>query len=281
MTGAAEVDGDSATAPAEQVEAATAASVCANCGARRLTPYCGQCGQSGELHTRLRHLLRDVVEGVANLDGRLWRTLPLLVLRPGRLSRAWIEGKRVRYVAPMTLFLCSFFVLFLLSGLAGGFIEAVAVGFIDAGAVDGTPGREGVLERALSRVAEDPKYYGYKSENLAAQLAPLTALLFLPVMALLTLGLRGYTFYDHGVVTLYGFSFLALLQAVALVVLSTGAGWLGAALAAAAPVHAVVHLRGAYAMSWPGAVIRGVVLTAVGAVGLIGFVVVIVLLSAL
>ncbi|HEX8569941.1 MAG TPA: DUF3667 domain-containing protein, partial [Caulobacteraceae bacterium] len=259
MSGAAAADVQEAPAPAEQVEAATAASVCANCGAPRRTPYCGQCGQSAKLHTRLRHLLQDVVQGIANLDGRVWRTLPLLVLRPGRLSRAWIEGKRVRYVAPMTMFLFSFFVLFLASNLAGGFIEGIAIGFIDGGATDASPGREGVLERALSRVAQDPKYYGYKSENLAAQLAPLTALLFLPVMALLTLGLRGYTFYDHGVVTLYGFSFLALLQAVVLLALGVGGPVLAALLLATAPAHVVAHLRGAYAMTWLGAVVRGVV----------------------
>jgi hypothetical protein len=48
-----------------------------------------------------------------HFDSRTWRTLPLLVLRPGRLTREWVLGKRTRYVSPLALFLFTIFVMFM------------------------------------------------------------------------------------------------------------------------------------------------------------------------
>src|SRR6185503_13895415 len=42
-----------------------------------------------------------------------WRTLPLLMFRPGRLTREWVMGKRARYVSPLALFLFTVFVMFM------------------------------------------------------------------------------------------------------------------------------------------------------------------------
>ena len=47
-----------------------------------------------------------------HFDGRLWRTLPLLILNPGRLTREWAQGRRTRYVSPLAMFLFTLFVMF-------------------------------------------------------------------------------------------------------------------------------------------------------------------------
>jgi len=47
-----------------------------------------------------------------HFDGRLWRTLPLLILNPGRLTREWVQGKRTRFVSPLAMFLFTLFVMF-------------------------------------------------------------------------------------------------------------------------------------------------------------------------
>ncbi|WP_291071711.1 DUF3667 domain-containing protein [Hyphomonas sp.] len=47
-----------------------------------------------------------------SLDGRLWRTLPKLMLRPGRMTREYIDGKRSRYVPPFRLFLLTSVIFF-------------------------------------------------------------------------------------------------------------------------------------------------------------------------
>lgn len=107
-------------APDTPVEAAEHARVCANCAERLQGAYCHACGQKGHLHGRLWHLVHEFAEGLAHFDGRLWRTLPLLVFNPGRLSREWRQGKRVRYVPPLHVFLFAVFLLFLIPSLTGG-----------------------------------------------------------------------------------------------------------------------------------------------------------------
>lgn len=46
------------------------------------------------------------------LEGKLWRTLGQLLLRPGGLTRAYMAGKRVNYVQPLRLFLTLSVILF-------------------------------------------------------------------------------------------------------------------------------------------------------------------------
>lgn len=87
------------------------AAVCANCGQSLLGPYCHGCGQVGHVHHSLLHLSEELLHGVLHFDAKALRTLPLLVLHPGRLTRRYLDGQRVRYLNPLTLFLFSIFLL--------------------------------------------------------------------------------------------------------------------------------------------------------------------------
>lgn len=86
--------------------------VCADCGAETSGNFCANCGQPTHVHRTLRHLLEEVLHGVMHFDARIWRTLPLLWLNPGKLTREWIEGRRARYVSPLAMFLFTVFVMF-------------------------------------------------------------------------------------------------------------------------------------------------------------------------
>lgn len=74
---------------------------CQNCGAALAGSYCHRCGQSGHVHRKLGHVFEKFAHGILHLDGKVWRTLPLLVFIPGKLTREYTHGKRVRYIAPM------------------------------------------------------------------------------------------------------------------------------------------------------------------------------------
>lgn len=87
-------------------------SVCADCGAEVTGRFCSNCGQPAHVHRTLLHLGEELLHGVMHFDGRLWRTLPLLIVNPGRLTREWVEGKRTRYVSPLAMFLFTLFVMF-------------------------------------------------------------------------------------------------------------------------------------------------------------------------
>jgi hypothetical protein len=85
---------------------------CANCGAALAGAYCQQCGQRGHVHRSLLHLLEEVFHGMLHLDGKIWRTAPLLLFRPGALTRRYVEGQRVKFLSPVGFFLFSIFLMF-------------------------------------------------------------------------------------------------------------------------------------------------------------------------
>lgn len=93
-------------------KAGHARTTCSDCGAPVAANFCAECGQPTHVHRSLLHLGEELLHGVVHFDGRIWRTLPLLVLNPGKLTREWIAGRRTRYVSPLALFLFSVFVMF-------------------------------------------------------------------------------------------------------------------------------------------------------------------------
>ncbi len=272
---------------------------CANCETPLTGPFCHACGQKAHLHSRLRDLLHEAVEGIAHFDGRLWRTLPLLAFNPGRLSREWRAGRRVRYVAPLHLFLFAVFLFFTCvtltgrhivhlpdasaiqsrSGVAPAQVVAQATEARRGGAtriiVDEDTGAGRRIRALLENRLQNPEYYSYKAESLLYKLSFMLVPISMLILAVLMVFKRGWSFYDHGVVSLYGVGFLAL---IATVLLLLGAAMAPFGLALWGPTtplvffalgaHAVAHLKGAYALSWPGAVVRGLLL---GFVSLIAF----------
>ncbi|WP_312736756.1 DUF3667 domain-containing protein [Brevundimonas sp.] len=86
--------------------------VCSDCGAATSGNFCSNCGQPTHVHRTLLHLGEELLHGVMHFDARIWRTLPLLWLNPGRLTREWVQGRRTRYVSPLAIFLFTLFVMF-------------------------------------------------------------------------------------------------------------------------------------------------------------------------
>lgn len=82
---------------------------CHNCGAPLTGKWCAECGQREvELRPSVHELLHEALHEVAHLDGKLIRTAKLLLFKPGELTREFFEGKRVRSVTPIRLYLiCS------------------------------------------------------------------------------------------------------------------------------------------------------------------------------
>jgi len=89
------------------------ADICANCGTQLLGPYCHACGQPTKHFIRhIPSVMKDLLEGVFNVDSRILRTLGVLLFRPGRLTMEYIAGRRARYTAPLQLYLIISVMLF-------------------------------------------------------------------------------------------------------------------------------------------------------------------------
>ncbi len=88
------------------------ASTCHNCHTSAPGNFCSACGQSTTLHVpSAREFLHEFVSHYVALEGKLWRTLALLLFRPGALSNEYLAGRRVRYVEPLRVYL-TFSILF-------------------------------------------------------------------------------------------------------------------------------------------------------------------------
>ena len=92
---------------------------CLNCGTELDGEFCHACGQRAHVHRTLAAFWHDLAHGVLHLDGKIWRTLPLLAWRPGELTRRYARGERAKFVSPMALFLFSVFLLFAVFSLIG------------------------------------------------------------------------------------------------------------------------------------------------------------------
>jgi hypothetical protein len=83
-----------------------AATHCPNCGAAVSGNFCHECGQEAVLHPpSTREFLHEFIGHYVALEGKLWKSLGLLLFRPGRLTLEYIKGRRVRYVQPLRLYL--------------------------------------------------------------------------------------------------------------------------------------------------------------------------------
>ncbi|MGK5053197.1 DUF3667 domain-containing protein [Janthinobacterium sp. RB2P8] len=88
------------------------ASTCHNCDTHAPGNFCSACGQATTLHVpSAREFLHEFVAHYVALEGKLWRTLALLLFRPGALSNEYLSGRRVRYVEPLRVYL-TFSILF-------------------------------------------------------------------------------------------------------------------------------------------------------------------------
>ena len=124
--------------------------LCANCEAPVAGRYCANCGQPAHVHRSVLHVVEELLHGLTHFDGKAWKTLPLLLFRPGQLTYDYVHGKRARYVPPVALFLLSVFMMF----FAFSFVEGPPDMQLDTPVVvSGTP-----AERAKLRTDADSAF---------------------------------------------------------------------------------------------------------------------------
>ncbi|HEY1043585.1 MAG TPA: DUF3667 domain-containing protein [Telluria sp.] len=85
---------------------------CLNCGTTVHLNYCANCGQETRLHVpSAREFIHEFVTHYIAIEGKLWRTLKLLLFKPGKLTTEYLAGRRASYIIPLRIFL-TFSILF-------------------------------------------------------------------------------------------------------------------------------------------------------------------------
>ena len=250
---------------------------CPNCGEPLHGRYCSRCGQRNEKHDRSFLLVVwDALEGLTHLDGRIAQTLPALALRPGRLVRDLIEGRRARHIPPFRLFLITLLLFMSVIEFSMGQFEthqlttpraraAAAIGArpdpdevkasLGVTRAGGT-GRLRDLRPMVRKALANPEYYMSVvftwAHRLAILLLPITAFW----LALLYFYKRRLFIYDHLITSMVFLSFVFLAYAIAFVIPGPAGGWavLGATLWV--PVNLFMILRGGYGSSVIGALLK-------------------------
>lgn len=92
---------------------------CNNCRAPLTGPFCHICGQrDDDLRRPIWTFFRELFDAIFDTDSKIIKTIFMLVLVPGGLSRAFMEGKRARFLPPFRLYVVLLFVFFSVISLA-------------------------------------------------------------------------------------------------------------------------------------------------------------------
>lgn len=90
---------------------------CLNCGYPIIGNYCGECGQKAHLHKdSFWHMIAHFAGDYFHYDNKFWTTIKTMFTKPGLITKEYIEGKRVKYLNPIQLYIfvtTVFFVFFM------------------------------------------------------------------------------------------------------------------------------------------------------------------------
>ena len=247
---------------------------CLNCGEPLRGVYCHACGQKGGgpgLH--FHDLVHELVHEFLHFDSKILRTFKLLLFFPGRLTRDYVEGRRVRYVGPVRLFLVCSVVLF---GLLA-FVKSEVVSDPDLRAAEaemalGEKAAEMEGNRiaaaaihAAEKVVRDPEHVkGAILKGLSKSFFILVPLFAWVMWRLFAKDQPFYVAHMYFALHFHAFAFalLGVLTALALAHVSTK-GVLQVAAGVAIVVYFYVAVRRALDVSWTRALWRGSLVLAI------------------
>jgi hypothetical protein len=148
--------------------------LCLNCGTRLIGAHCHSCGQAGHVHRTLGSIVHELAHGVFHFEGKIWRTLPMLILHPGELTRRYIAGERARFVSPLALFLfCVFLMFAVIHSLAGDFDPGE---FTSASQAQNERSIDAQIKTAQANLAAELKKPGTDRDDVAALQKTISAL---------------------------------------------------------------------------------------------------------
>lgn len=88
---------------------------CLNCRHVVQDRYCPNCGQeNSESRKTFHHLFIHFFEDLTHYENAFWRTIKNLLFKPAALTKEYLSGKRLSYLAPVRLYIFISFITFFL-----------------------------------------------------------------------------------------------------------------------------------------------------------------------
>ncbi|GHC56220.1 DUF3667 domain-containing protein [Ulvibacter litoralis] len=84
-------------------------------------PYCSQLNSTKQLS--IKDFIEEFIISIVSYDSRLRYTVTDLLFKPGRITRNYVDGQRLKYANPFRFFLSVSIIYFILQGLIGTFSE--------------------------------------------------------------------------------------------------------------------------------------------------------------
>lgn len=94
---------------------------CLNCGMPLLQNenFCSYCGQKNTTSKlSVGNYINTLVSGFLSYDSQFWTTFIPLLIKPGKVAKEYISGKRAKYVNPFQLYLHVSIIFFLILGVS-------------------------------------------------------------------------------------------------------------------------------------------------------------------
>jgi hypothetical protein len=209
---------------------------CLNCGAALTSAFCAECGQRVvPAHPTLSELAGDAFAELSGWDGKFVMTFRTLLTRPGELTRQFVEGKRVRFIAPVRLYLTVSLVYFIVAAstpILRPIEMGVSAGSLNVGVTTGRPRLANgimtdedrrlaqaeiataprIMRPILQRAVNDPAgFRQHLFENL-----PRVMFLLVPILAAIVgLFYRGRHYPEHLYFAIHVVTFVFLISLVA------------------------------------------------------------------
>jgi hypothetical protein len=154
---------------------------CLNCNTRLHGQFCHACGQkAASASVKLHDFVHEATHEFLHLDGKILKTLKLLVAKPGQLTVEFLEGRRTRYVSPLRVYLTLSLIFFTLAAILPRGLDG-AVKVKGGTGLKGDTEIERRLSSGISKATRDSSLVG----NAVLKQLPKVMFVLMPVFALI------------------------------------------------------------------------------------------------
>ena len=186
---------------------------CLNCEAELNGPFCHKCGEKvlSDKDRTLLAVLGEFMSSLWNFDNKFYRSLKLLLFKPGELSRLYILGVRQRYLRPVRFFLIAnllYFLFPIFSSLNTAF-KTQMNGLVYSDWV--RPNIEAFIEKKEVEYEVFEREFNRKSSSIAKLIVIVLAPIFGFMFWMLHLRFRTFYAADFVVLAMYFLTFYILV----------------------------------------------------------------------